>query len=463
MPVSHAADVGFTSLISFEKGTVMSTHWKRLRVAIPVAALTGLAMAAPLSTASASPAASAGVQVAGPAVAVPEQVSHGSATFLGTANSAQHLRLAIGLKAPNAAKEEAFLASLQDKKSPNFHHYLTAAQFNARFAPSAAAEASVVKWATANGLTVTQRYANRMVVDLDGTVGAIDKALGVQINNYRLGNTAFYSNAKSANLPSSIAGVVQSVQGLNSLQALVPSNGVAQTGAPAYSAGPTTRAAGAGHANGSRTALAKAMAASKKKLAAAGPRRASPTGSTTRPTSTARRPTTSNALQRPGALLQPDPPIRRPPATNIAIATSGTHLLPSDIAGFHNQYPYLAYNIQEFYIDGTPTSHDTEGTMDMEWSTAWANSFGSFHDTAKVYLYSGVNAQFTTFTDIWNHMLSDNLARTMSTSWGCAESFCYDSGTVSTDHNIFNAMLAQGWTLVGISHDHGPYSDCAHG
>ena len=165
----------------------MSSQWKRMRVFVPVAALVGLAMVAPSLPASASPASSPGVAVAGPAVAVPQQVSVGTAKLVGATSPAQHLRLAIGLTAPKAAEEEAFLASLQDKKSPNFHHYLTAAQFNARFAPSAAAEASVVKWASANGLTVTQRYANRLVVDLDGSVAAINKALGVQINNYRLG------------------------------------------------------------------------------------------------------------------------------------------------------------------------------------------------------------------------------------------------------------------------------------
>jgi subtilase family serine protease len=45
----------------------------------------------------------------------------------------------------------------------------------------------VVSWAKGAGLTVTHLYPNRLVVDLAGPVGAIEKALGVQINNYRLG------------------------------------------------------------------------------------------------------------------------------------------------------------------------------------------------------------------------------------------------------------------------------------
>ena len=80
-----------------------------------------------------------------------------------------------------------------------------------------------------------------------------------------------------------------------------------------------------------------------------------------------------------------------PPATSIAIATVGAHN-GSDMAGFQAQYPYLAYHFQEFGIDGTPACCDDEGTLDLEWSTAMANSFGSFVDTAMVYMYDGANA-----------------------------------------------------------------------
>ena len=47
-----------------------------------------------------------------------------------------------------------------------FHHYLTPAQWTARFGPSAAAQNAVVSWAKGAGLTVTHLYPNRLVVDL---------------------------------------------------------------------------------------------------------------------------------------------------------------------------------------------------------------------------------------------------------------------------------------------------------
>jgi hypothetical protein len=130
------------------------------------------------------------------------------------------------------------------------------------------------------------------------------------------------------------------------------------------------------------------------------------------------------------------------------------------MAGFQGQYPYLAYHFQEFNIDGTPSCCDGEGTMDLEWSTAMSNSFGSFVDTAMVYLYDGVNPNFSTFNDIWNQMLSDGNARTMSTSWGCQELGCYDSGDMNTADSIFSSMIGQGWTLIAASGDQGAAAGC---
>ena len=59
----------------------------------------------------------------------------------------------------------------------------------------------MVSWARGAGLTVTHLYPNRLVVDLAGPVGAIEKALGVQINNYRLGAKTFFANNHDPVLP----------------------------------------------------------------------------------------------------------------------------------------------------------------------------------------------------------------------------------------------------------------------
>ncbi len=386
----------------------------------------------------------------------PLPVRNGEAQNLGAESASQTIRLAIGLRPPHMAAENAFLKAIQTKKSPLFHHFLSTSQWVARFAPTPAAQQAVVSWAQNAGLTVTHTYPNRLVVDLSGSVGAIQSALSVQINSYKLGSTAFFANDSAPTLPSALTGIVRSIDGLSSLQTMYPaSGGLQEPASTAYSPGPVVANGASAQANGSRTKL----------LAAEASGQASPniTGGAYDPTDIySSEAYDYNALYDQGHCCNPlNNSTGSPPQTTIAIATFGSQNI-SDITGFHNQYPYLAYSVQEVNIDGTPSCCDAEGTMDAEWSTAMSNSFGSYLDTSKVYLYDGANFNDSTFTDLYNQMVSDNAARIFSTSWSCTEFYGCSSSTMSTRNAIFNEMTGQGWTLVAASGDRGAFDDCSH-
>ena len=98
--------------------------------------------------------------------------------------------------------------------------------------------------------------------------------------------------------------------------------------------------------------------------------------------------------------------------------------------------------------------------MDIEWSTAMANSFGAVANTAMVYLYEGANTNTSTITNAFNHVLSDGYARVFSTSLAAAEFDGILQTDMDTDHGIFNSMIGQGWTLVSISGDWGATAEC---
>lgn len=386
----------------------------------------------------------------------PLPVRNGEAQNLGAESTSQTIRLAIGLKAPHVAAENAFLKAIQTKGSPLFHHFLSTSQWTTRFGPTAAAQQAVIRWAQHAGLTVTHTYPNRLIVDVSGSVGAVQSALSVQINSYRLGSSTFFANAGAPTLPGALAGVVRSIDGLSSLQTMYPaSGGLREPASATYVAGPVVANGPSAQANGSHTALLAAEASSQ----------ANPniTGGAYDPTDVySSQAYDYNALYGQGHCCNPLGNAGSSPAqTSIAIATFGSQSI-SDITGFHNQYPYLAYNVQEVNIDGSPSCCDGEGTMDAEWSTAMSNSFGSFQDTSKVYLYDGANFNDSTFTDMYNQMVSDNAARVFSTSWSCTEFYGCSSSTMSTRNAIFNEMTGQGWTLVAASGDRGAYDDCSH-
>lgn len=387
----------------------------------------------------------------------PKQVLDGTATLVGPFNPNQMLRLALGLQPPHLAEEEQFLRDLQTKGSPLFHQFLTPEEWNARFAPSVRDEQAVVDWAQAQGLTVTKRYPNRLLVDLEANVATIQKAFQVSINNYQLGSKTYFSNDRDPVIPESLTGILHSVAGLNNIQVLHPAHrGAVEHESPIYVAGPVVAMGESRSADGDITKLPAAGASSQG------------FGLIPNITNGAYDPTDIyssqaydfNALYNQGHCCNPlGNPDQSPPEASIAIATAYS-MNANDMVGFHNQFSYLAYNYQEFYIDGVPIVDDAETTMDLEWSTAMANSFGLAANTAKVYVYEGFNNLIVTFNDVFNQILNDGFARVFSTSWGNQEIYGWDQADMDTDHAIFNQMVGQGWTLVAASGDQGASAGC---
>ena len=99
--------------------------------------------------------------------------------------AAQHLKLAIGLPPRNENALTSLIADLYDPASPSFHQYLTPAQFTEKFGPSEQDYQAVVDFAKANGLTVTGTHPNRLVLDVDGAIPAIEAAFHVTLRNYQ--------------------------------------------------------------------------------------------------------------------------------------------------------------------------------------------------------------------------------------------------------------------------------------
>jgi hypothetical protein len=387
-------------------------------------------------------------------VQTPRQVLDGTAKAVAPLDSGQMLRLVFGLQPPHMEEEEQFLRELQTKGSQQYHHFLTADEWNARFAPSRQDEQAVVDWAQANGLKVTKRYPNRLLVDVEAPASNIETALNVTMHNYQLGARSFFSNDREPTIPASLNGVVHSIGGLNNLQVLHPaSKGVVEPSFSAYTPGDVFSTAPSGHIDGDHHKL---------QLATAKGPIPNITGGAYDPTDIYNSQAyDTNALYNQGHCCNPFHNTNgTSPESSIAIATAGTQNT-SDFLGFHDQYPYLAEHWAGFtYVDGTPSCCDGEGTMDFEWSTAMSNSFGSYVDTAEIYMYDGANASFATFTDIYNKILTDGFARVFSTSWGCEEINCTPTASMDTDHAIFDSMVGQGWTLVAAAGDQGATAGC---
>jgi len=385
----------------------------------------------------------------------PLVVQNGTATLVGHYTPTQKLRVVFALRPPQLEEEEELLRELQDKNSPQFHQYLSHEEWNARFAPSAEDEQAVVDWANSQSLTVTQRYPNRLLVDVEAPVATIEKALNITINHYQLGDKLFYSNDRDPSIPAHLANVVEAVLGANNLEvAHHPSAKGQETLEPDYVPGPVYAVGEHRQAYGDLKELEVAIAAGM-----SGARPSITNGAYDPSDIYSSEAYDYDALQNLGHCCNPlNNPDNSPPDASIAVVIWDDFSL-DDIQGFHNQYPYLAYNIQKHSIDGTPLCCDPEATMDAEWTTATANSFGSPADTAKVNVYEGANNQLSTLEDAINLALTNGYARVLSMSWGAPE-HDMDPNTMQAFHNIFNQMVGEGWTVVVSSGDAGATSGC---
>src|SRR5215469_15434504 len=114
---------------------------------------------------------------------VPSVTAH--LTAMGTLPATNRLRLAIGLPLRDAAGLDDYLAQLYDPSSLRYHQYLTPEQFTEKFCPTEQDYQAVVLFAQQNHLTVTATHANRLLLDVSGSVADIQRTFHVSLKTYR--------------------------------------------------------------------------------------------------------------------------------------------------------------------------------------------------------------------------------------------------------------------------------------
>jgi subtilase family serine protease len=153
----------------------------------------------------------------------------GTQTGLATAKALQkaapalpaRITASVYLADRDAAAMTAFAKAVSTPGTKQYHHYLTAAQDKALFAPSAAEARAVEGWAAGSGLrvgAVTSGFGAH--VQVSGTASAIAHAFGVKFGSYQTGARKdaqrFWAPEESASVPASIRGDVLTVTGLDS-------------------------------------------------------------------------------------------------------------------------------------------------------------------------------------------------------------------------------------------------------
>ena len=98
--------------------------------------------------------------------------------------------------------------------SASYHHFITPAQYDARFAATKTQVSAVTSWLRSAGLRVTSVATGNRYVAVAGTAAAAEKAFGTQLALYRHAGSTHQAPAGSLTVPSNVSGAVLGVTGL---------------------------------------------------------------------------------------------------------------------------------------------------------------------------------------------------------------------------------------------------------
>ncbi len=143
---------------------------------------------------------------------------------VGAPASTSTLHMSVVLSLKDAAGAESFATAVSDPANAAYGKYLNAAQWRARFAPSDATAKTVSDWLAAQGFTVTGSPANHRFVSFDGTAAQADAAFGAQLATFTKAGKQVTAPSAAVTVPTTIAGVVSGVTGLDSSAFAKPTN-----------------------------------------------------------------------------------------------------------------------------------------------------------------------------------------------------------------------------------------------
>ena len=136
-----------------------------------------------------------------------------AATDSGITPAATRVAAQVYLASRAPAALAAYARAVSAPGSARYHRYLTPAQQQARFGPSAAAAGRVRAWLRHAGLRVTA--STEQYISVAGPAAAVRRAFGTRLRNYTLSGHLYHAPARNAVVPAALAPAVLGVSGLN--------------------------------------------------------------------------------------------------------------------------------------------------------------------------------------------------------------------------------------------------------
>jgi subtilase family serine protease len=134
---------------------------------------------------------------------------------IGSADSTASVGFRVYLGWRDPAGAAAVAKAVSDPSSSSYRQYLTPQQFRKAYAPAANDVAKVQNWLKSQGFDVQYTPQNNHYVSAEGTVAQAQAAFGSAFSNYSVRGLALRAPSTDISIPSSLAGIVKAVVGLD--------------------------------------------------------------------------------------------------------------------------------------------------------------------------------------------------------------------------------------------------------
>ncbi len=338
------------------------------------------------------------------------------------------LALTVYLPIKNLPAAEAAAQALQTPGSSTYHKFLSVKQFVATYADSDAQIAKVEATLENLGFTIQYVFANHLAIEVTSTTNTVESTFGLKLKQFTVNGRTGVTSLTAQQIPAALAGQIRGLGGVNTV---------------VY---PKARHVAAPQAIGARRASAAATSSSL-------------TGGT------------------PGNYLPADfekfydvTPISSRGitgrGTTIGIVTLNT-FNPADAYSFWKQ---IGLNVSQSRItkvnvDGGETAStngtDGEGETDLD-----VEESGGIAPGANERVYIAPNLTNANFIDGFEAAASENIADTVSSSWGQPELEYFEDAATSTPgetyqlqvfHDAFLEMALQGQSVFIAAGDSGSF------
>src|SRR5271155_5626344 len=134
----------------------------------------------------------------------------------------ERMLLVLSRDASAQSALQKVLAGQQDKSSPDFHAWMSPAQFGARFGVSSTDLQKLKGWLSSRGFRVNRVAQGSMTIEFSGPPAQVKEAFHTPIHSFEVNGEMHYANASDPQIPAALAPVVAGIKTLHNFQKRPP-------------------------------------------------------------------------------------------------------------------------------------------------------------------------------------------------------------------------------------------------